>query len=312
LLPISWLFAGIVTRRNSRIGWRAPVPVICSGNATVGGAGKTTVTLDLANRLRSRGIAVHILLRGYRGAARGTRRVQPDDTVFLTGDEALLLAEAAPTWIGADRAASARCAIAAGAELLLLDDGLQNQSLAKTASLLIVDGVTGFGNGLVFPAGPLREPVAAATLRCSLAVLIGPDVTNSRRMLQTRLPVLHAELVQNEEISVLVGKRTLAFTGIAFPKKFFTALEQAGLVIVERKAFPDHHIFTQSELVHLETAAQEFGAVLATTPKDAVRLPNAMAVHVVGVHLAWGTEAALEVLLDRFIFAQNLHHTAVW
>ena len=122
---------------------------------------------------------MHFLLRGYGGAIRGPHRVTPDDTAAQVGDEALLLAAVAPTWTGADRAASARAAVAAGAQVLVLDDGLQNPGLHKDLSLLVVDGASGFGNGRVLPAGPLREPVAAGAARCQAAVLIGPDAAGA-------------------------------------------------------------------------------------------------------------------------------------
>ena len=161
LSPLAAVTAAATAHRVTRPGWRAAVPVICCGNVTVGGAGKTTLALDLGARLSARGHLVHFLLRGYRGVVRGPHRVTAGDTATMVGDEALLLAAVAPTWIGADRAASARAAVAAGAQVLVLDDGLQNPGLHKDLSLLVVDGATGFGNGRVLPAGPLREPVAA-------------------------------------------------------------------------------------------------------------------------------------------------------
>jgi len=303
LSPLSCAAAAIVARRVARAGWRAPVPVLCCGNASVGGAGKTTLALDLAHRLSARGIAVHVLLRGYRGSARGPRRVMPGDTASTTGDEALLLARAAPTWTGADRAASARLAIADGAEILLMDDGLQNASLEKTVSLLVVDGATGFGNGRVLPAGPLREPVSAAAARCQAVVLIGLDSRGAANQLPSRIPILRAELVQDEEIAALSGHRVLAFAGIAFPDKFFAGLERAGVALSGREAFADHHIFTARELARLEAKARQLGAILVTTPKDAVRLPSKTDVRVVNVRLAWEHEAAIEALLDRLVGA---------
>jgi tetraacyldisaccharide 4'-kinase len=301
LAPLSGVGAAITAHRMARTGWRAPVPVICCGNATVGGAGKTTLALDLAHRLVARGIAVHVLLRGYGGAARGPRRVQPGDTAAVTGDEALLLASVAPTWTGADRAASAQAAVAVGAEVLLMDDGLQNPLLAKTVSLLVVDGAAGFGNGRVLPAGPLREPVAAAAARCRAAVLIGPDVSGAAAALPPGLPVLRAELVQDAGIAEICGRRVLAFAGIAFPGKFFAGLERAGVIVAGRMAFADHHAFTGAELAGLVRKAIEMDAVLVTTPKDAVRLPADADVHVVDVRLAWEDPAAIERLLDGLV-----------
>jgi len=299
LSPLSAIGTAITARRVARPGWRAPVPVICCGNVTVGGAGKTTLVLDLAQRLRKRGCAVHILLRGYKGASRGVHRVQPDDTAAMVGDEALLLAEIAPTWTGADRAASAAAAVAARATVLLMDDGLQNPSLCKDLSFLVIDGATGFGNNRVLPAGPLREPVEAGAARCQAAVLIGPDATG----IAVPLPILRADLVQGPEIEALRGQRVLAFAGIARPEKFFQPLEAAGAEVVDKVPFPDHHFYTRRELEGLLDRARALDAVPVTTPKDAVRLPPDIRaqVRVVGVSVAWADGAALDTLLNSVI-----------
>jgi tetraacyldisaccharide 4'-kinase len=287
LSPMSAIGAALTAARVARPGWRAPVPVICCGNVTVGGAGKTTLVLDLAQRLADRD--VHILLRGYGGSARGVHRVASGDSAALVGDEALLLAQLAPTWTSPNRAASARAAIEAGAKLLLMDDGLQNPTLAKTASLLVIDGATGFGNTRVLPAGPLREPVQTAAARCHAAILIGDDATNATAHLPPTLPILTADLVQDQEIATLAGRKVLAFAGIARPEKFFTPLRQAGANLVAARSFPDHHPYTASELARLLQDARQAQAIPVTTPKDAVRLPPAIRtqVTVIGVTLRW-------------------------
>ena len=301
LSPLSAIGSALTARRIARAGWLAPVPVVCCGNVTVGGAGKTTLVLDLAHRLSGR--SVHILLRGYGGASTGTHRVAPNDPASLVGDEALLLAQVAPTWTGADRAASARAAIQAGAEMLLMDDGLQNPTLAKTLSIMVIDGRTGFGNGRVLPAGPLREPVAAAAARCQAAVLIGPDATRALTRLPPNLPVLLADLRQDPSIATLAGRRVVAFAGIALPEKFFTPLRDAGAVIAAARPFPDHHAYTAAELDKLLREATEQDALLVTTPKDAVRLPPAIRsrVIVIGVGLNWREPSEIDQLLDRII-----------
>lgn len=303
LSPLSAIGTAITARRMARPGWKAPVPVVCCGNVTVGGAGKTTLVLDLAQLLSDRGAAVHILLRGYGGSSRGPHRVAAGDTAVDVGDEALLLAAVAPTWTGADRAESACAAVAAGASVLLMDDGLQNPGLHKDVSLLVIDGATGFGNGRVLPAGPLREPTAAGAARCQAAVLIGADATGALAQLPAALPVLRASLVQGDEILSLRNKSVLAFAGIARPEKFFTPLEKAGALIAARVPFPDHHPYTRRDLDALMEQAARLDAIAVTTPKDAVRLPPDIRarVQVVGVGLAWEDEAALTALLDGIV-----------
>ncbi len=295
----------MTARRVARPGWQAPVPVVCCGNVTVGGAGKTTLVLDLAHRLRERGTRVHILLRGYGGSSHGVRRVMPNDPSTLVGDEALLLAQVAPTWTGANRAASARCAIAAGAEILLMDDGLQNPTLQKTLSLLVIDGATGFGNGRVLPAGPLREPVRAAVARVHAAVLIEPETSGASRQLPYSLPILCARLVQDAAVHTLAGRRVLAFAGIALPDKFFAPLRDAGAIVAQARRFPDHHPYSDRDLEDLIRSAAALDALLVTTPKDAVRLPAKVRqqVTVIGVRLAWDNQRQIDEILQKVIDA---------
>jgi tetraacyldisaccharide 4'-kinase len=299
LSPFASITAAVTARRVARPGWRAAVPVICCGNVTIGGAGKTTLALDLGVRLAARGRTVHFLLRGYGGAVRGPHRVAPGDTAVQVGDEALLLAAVAPTWTGADRAASARAAVAAGAQTLVLDDGLQNPGLHKDLSLLVVDGASGFGNGRVLPAGPLREPVAAGAARCQAAVLIGPDSAGVAALLPP--PVLRADLRPGPEIAAYVGRRVLAFAGIARPDKFFAMLAEAGVAVAGTMPFPDHHPFSEADMHRVLDAAARVGAAPVTTPKDAVRLSAAFRdrIGVIGVSLAWDDPAALDAVLAQ-------------
>jgi tetraacyldisaccharide 4'-kinase len=300
LSPLAALTAAATARRVAKAGWQAPIPVICCGNVTVGGAGKTTLALDLGQRLTAQGHVVHFLLRGYGGTLRGLHRVTPADTAAQVGDEALLLAPVAPTWIGADRAASARAAVAAGAELLILDDGLQNSSLHKDLSFLVVDGATGFGNGRVLPAGPLREPIATGAARCHAAVLIGPDATGAASALN--LPLLRASLRPGSEIADWIGRRAFAFAGIARPDKFFTMLADAGVHVAGTLPFPDHHSFSEADLRRVLDQAARLDAYPVTTPKDAVRLAAAWRDRfgVIGVSLAWDDPAAIDAPLKRF------------
>lgn len=286
----------------ARPGWVAPVPVVCCGGATAGGAGKTTLAMDIGNRLRARGRDAHFLLRGYGGSVKGPVLVQPGrHDSEAVGDEALLLAALAPTWVSADRAAGAQRAVAQGAGAIVMDDGLQNPTLAKTLSLLTIDGGYGFGNGHVIPAGPLRESVAAAAARCDAAVLIGADDTGALAALPPGLPVLRGDLVPGPEMAELAGENVFAFCGIANPRKFFTTLRQGGAVVAGTESFADHYPFDAGDLRALLQQAERLGAIPVTTRKDWVRMPPEFQsqVRVVSVSLRWDDPAAVDALLER-------------
>ena len=301
LSPVAAFYGATTARRMRRPGWRAPVPVICCGNATAGGSGKTTVALDIGRRLSNRGIAVHFLLRGYGGTLRGPVRVDPavhDSTAV--GDEALLLAAERPAWVSADRAAGARAAVAAGAQAIVMDDGLQNPTLEKDLSRLIVDGGYGFGNGRIIPAGPLREPVRDAAARSRAAVMIGPDETGAGALLPPELPMLRAALKPGPEAELLAGQLVFAFCGIGNPTKFFATLAEAGLVLAGREAFADHYPFDEGDMRDLLAEAEELRAIPVTTRKDYVRLPPAFRSRVtaVTIRLEWAEPTQIEALLE--------------
>jgi tetraacyldisaccharide 4'-kinase len=301
LAPFEPVTVWLTARRLARGGWRAPVPVICCGNATIGGAGKTTLALDLGRRLAARGLRVGFVTRGYRGSLPGVVRVDPTRHIAAeVGDEPLLLAAVAPTWRGADREAAMRDAVAAGMQAIVADDGLQNPAFAHAARLLVVDGESGFGNGHLLPAGPLRERVADAASRCVAAVLIG-DRAGVAASLPGTLSVLRARLVPDAAARALAGQRVVAFAGLARPEKFFGMLRELRVELAATRGFADHHAFATAELEALAALADD--AVLATTPKDAARLPPAWRarVHVAGVGLEWEDEAALAALLDRVL-----------
>lgn len=301
--PLQAITARTTARRLARPGWRAPVPVVCCGNVGIGGAGKTTLALDLAVGLRHRGLAVHCLTRGYGGRS-GTTPLRVDThrhDSTLVGDEALLLAEVAPCWVGRDRAASARAAIAAGARILLMDDGLQNPGLVQDWPLLVIDGTVGFGNNRLLPAGPLREPIETATARACCAILIGNDLADAGKRLPSAMVRLRADLEMDPALTMLRGRRLLAFAGIARPAKFFDALSALGLTLADRQGYPDHHHYRPRTLDRLRRDANRLDALLVTTPKDAVRLPPDLraTVHIARVSLRWRDPTARDDLLDR-------------
>lgn len=307
LSPLGRLTEWATARRVARPGWRASVPVFCCGNVGIGGAGKTTVVLDLLRRLQELGGRPHALLRGYGGRERGPLLVKPGvHDARRVGDEALLLAEMAPTWVSADRASGAQAALAQGADAIVMDDGLQNPGLVKDCSLLVIDGGFGFGNSCLLPAGPLREPVAAAAARCQAAVLIGADAHGALGQLPAGFPVLRVDLVP-----ILHGldpaARYFAFAGIGRPEKFFDGLRAGGITLAGTRSFADHHLYTRAELAALAQSAGAAGAVLLTTPKDRARLAPAQrrGIAVADVGLAWAEETSLDVLILRTLRGQE-------
>ena len=305
LAPLGTLYDGAGQLRTSLTrAAHLPRPVVCVGNLTAGGAGKTPVAIAIARWFLSRGKAPHFLIRGYGGKAAGPLRVDPTrHNSRDVGDEALLLAATAPTWVGRDRAASGRAACRAGADLLIMDDGLQNPELAKDLALVAIDGGYGFGNGLVIPAGPLRESVAHGLARANAIVMIGGDSTGVGPALEKVLPLLSAHLLPDPSAKTLAGKRVLAFAGIGRPGKFFATLEELGCTLVKRFAYADHHVYDPAEIMQLVEEAHAQGAILVTTEKDFVRFPpeaRPMAT-AVPVHLEWRDPAALDELLRPFL-----------
>ncbi|HEX3954945.1 MAG TPA: tetraacyldisaccharide 4'-kinase [Stellaceae bacterium] len=284
--------------------YRAPVPVVCVGNLIAGGAGKTPVVLALA-ALAGGEYDVHVVTRGYGGRLAGPVRVDPSrHDALAVGDEPLLIAPHAPCWVARDRAAGIRAAVAAGAAAIILDDGLQNPSVTKDLSLVVVDAGYGFGNNRVMPAGPLREPVAAGLARADAIVLIGDDA-EPVSLHGARCPILHATLAP------LAGERfrgvpIVAFAGIGRPEKFFASLRGVGAMLAATYPFPDHHGFADAEIDRLRAEADTAGARLVTTAKDWVRLAPEMraGIEVFEVELRWHHPDAM-----RRIFTETLRQT---
>ena len=277
LEPAGLAYGAATARRMRAEGERAGQPTICVGNFVAGGAGKTPAALALARMLISDGRRVAFLSRGYGGAERiEPLLVDPNaHNAAMVGDEPLLLAKLAPCWVGADRVRSARKAVEAGANVLILDDGLQNPSLVKDLAFAVVDGETGFGNGLCVPAGPLRAPVSdQLPLVRALIVLGGDDAAAARiASLAPAKPLIRASLEPDALAAApLIGREVVAFAGIARPEKFYATLRRVGAQIVLTRDFPDHHPYTAREVEALVEEAAGRGALLATTEKDVARL----------------------------------------
>ena len=312
LAPAGAVYGAITAQRMARPGRSLAIPVVCVGNFVVGGAGKTPVTLDLVRRLIRRAERPAVLSRGYGrdSAAAALLRVEPGrHGAREAGDEPLLLARLAPTYVAADRLAGAAAAIADGATILVLDDGLQNPALAKSLSLAVVDGEAGIGNGACLPAGPLRAPMTSQWRFVSALCVIGPGRAGDTLAEEARrraIPVLRARLEpEPAAVATLGGRRLLAFTGIGRPEKFFRTIETCGLDLVARRAFPDHHPFGPEDRRLLLADAEAHDADLVTTEKDRVRLPPDFPVLVLPVSLRFDDVAALDSLLDGLSTARR-------
>ncbi|PHS26017.1 MAG: tetraacyldisaccharide 4'-kinase [Robiginitomaculum sp.] len=284
LSPLSWLVIMAGRARQHRvIPTHVPVPVICLGNVTLGGTGKTPLALALATHLQAAGQTPAFLSRGYGGKLRGPVLVEPaHHSARDVGDEALLLARCAPTVIARGRVAGARHLAALGASVIIMDDGFQNPYLAKDVSLLVIES-NGFGNGRVLPAGPLREPLDDALARANAIIFMGKDDPG----FETVLPVFRAALVN--PVAPPEGP-LLAFAGIGRPQKFFDALRESGADLLQEIAFDDHHPFSAAEITRLHSWAAGENAKLITTEKDYVRLPEPLRD---GIY-SWPVEAHFE------------------
>lgn len=278
LAGVGWVYGAVTVRRMARPGARCQVPVLCVGNFIAGGAGKTPTAIAVARALLEAGHRPVFLTRGYGGAHRGAPL-----TVDLlrhgagdVGDEALLLARVAPTLVAADRVAAAAAAVALGASVVIMDDGMQNPALAKDFTLAVVDGTRGHGNGLCVPAGPLRAPVAAQAhhVQAILAIGLGPGMIEAAEIAKgAGKPVFRADLLVEDAVADrLAGQKVLAFAGIGHPEKFYETLSGLYARVVVARPFPDHHPFSDSEAEALCAEAREKKLTLVTTEKDAVRL----------------------------------------
>lgn len=277
LAPFGFVYGAVAERRMAMRGVSAGVPVLCVGNFTLGGAGKTPTAIMLARMLTQAGERPFCLSRGYGGDVEGPKLVHAGtDVAARVGDEPLLLAGAAPTIISRDRIAGAAFACAQGAGLIVMDDGLQNSSLQKNFTLAVVDAQRGVGNGYIFPAGPLRAPLAAQLAHSDALLVVGEGAGASDVIEQARartLDIFRGRLVSDPAgPAALKGKKVLAFAGIGDPEKFFATAVEAGVAVAERRAFDDHHRFTAEEAAELIMQAEHSGLALLTTEKDRARM----------------------------------------
>jgi tetraacyldisaccharide 4'-kinase len=277
LRPLGALYGAIAAKRLQRKGMDAGIPVLCVGNYHVGGAGKTPTVLALAKLLRDLGETPVVLSRGYGGKLRGPVKVDPSRHVAAdVGDEPLMLAATLPVVVARQRVDGVPLARSLGASVILMDDGFQSPVVAKDASLIVIDGDRGLGNGRVFPAGPLRAPLRPQIARTDALVIVGNGTAAdavATEIAALGRPVLRAHLKPDETIvAKLRGKRVLAFAGIGDPARFFATLRASGIEMVQSRAFADHHAFSKAETDALIAEAGRDALTLVTTEKDLARL----------------------------------------
>jgi tetraacyldisaccharide 4'-kinase len=286
-------FHGLSVKLKIRTGSDVGIPVICVGNLTAGGSGKTPIAIAIAEALRAQGRKPFFLTRGYGGREHGPALATRAHSAAVMGDEALVLARHAQTVVSRDRVAGARLAVAKGADAIVMDDGHQNFGLYKSLSLIVVDAASGFGNGFQIPAGPLREPVEQGLARADAVILVGngnPDLAGFLK------PVLRARLAADGE--GFAGKSVFAFAGIGRPEKLIDSLVESGALLTGSCFFADHHRYSEDEITELRAVAGD--AQLVTTEKDFVRMtvPQREGIQMLKVKAIFDDPAALTALLD--------------
>lgn len=297
LAPLGALYgASVAWKARYAAPYRAKAQVICVGNLTAGGSGKTPVALAIGARLAAKGRKCFFLTRGYGGSEPGPYQVAPGDGAERVGDEALLLSQAGPAIVARDRAEGAALAVARSADTIVMDDGHQNFALAKDLSFVVVDGEAGFGNGRMIPAGPLRESVRQGLKRADAVIVMGPGNPDLRGYSG---PVLRARL--EPEGAFLKGKRVFVFAGIGRPEKFLATVKSAGATVTGMQFFADHRPFRQGEITNLKARAGD--SLLVTTEKDFVRLAqkDRAGVALLKVHALFDDPARLDDLLNRTV-----------
>jgi tetraacyldisaccharide 4'-kinase len=276
LLPTSLVYGMVAGRRMKRRGETAALPVICIGNFTAGGAGKTPTAVAVAELLAGSGEIPAFLTRGYGGSEPGPLQVDRRHTAREVGDEPLLLAAIAPVIVSRDRPAGTRLALESGATAIVMDDGLQNPSLVKDCAIAVVDGATGTGNGLVIPSGPLRAPMSAQWDAIDAVIIIGKGIAGegvAHEAERRGKKVFAGRLVPDgRSVEALKEAGILAFAGIGRPEKFFETLREAGIDVVEARRFPDHHAYSAEDIAHLKRVAEDRNLIPVTTEKDLARL----------------------------------------
>ncbi len=273
LIPFSyiWLLASFLNKKKPK---KFDIPVIKIGNVVAGGAGKTPTVISLTKKLINSKINTHIILKGYKSSASKSIQVKKDlHTYKEVGDEALLCAACATTWVGKNRSESINNAINNGADLVILDDGLQDESILSNLNIIVFNGYQGIGNGRIIPSGPMRENMSKAINKSNLALIIDKDENNIAKLIGDTIPIINSNLIiEDEYINNFKNKNVLAFCGIGYPDKFYKSLKEIGCNILYTKSFPDHYEYSDKDIKKLLKKSQELDTLLITTEKDHVKI----------------------------------------
>ena len=253
---------------------KGPLPIICVGNIVVGGAGKTPVALKIGKLLIKAGYKPGFISKGYAGLIKNSTLVKSWHSARSIGDESILLSEVANTWVGVDRINSARLAKEKNSNCLIMDDGFQNPTIYKDFSIIVINASQEFGNKRVMPSGPLRESIKRGLSRSNLVIVIGDPSHELKQLIPKNIPIVKAKFEIKKENKNFKGQNIIAFAGIAYPEKFFQSLTNEGAKIFKKITFPDHHIYSENDLLSLAEIANKKKSILVSTKKDFVRIPK--------------------------------------
>ncbi len=301
LFPLGCLY-NLATQLNMRrhLPRKVSIPVICIGNLTAGGTGKTPTAVSIAKIMQQQNKQPYFVSRGYGGNLHNVIVDLQQHSPQQVGDEPLLLARQAPAVVTPDRYHGAQIAEKNGANIIIMDDGFQNPKLHKDLSFLVFDGGFGIGNGWCIPAGPLRENLSSGVKRANAIIIIGEDKHNLAS--KFKLPVFHGKVVP---IAPNFSERkVIAFAGIGRPEKFYQSLRELNFELVETIDFPDHHYYSEQELNELINKAQEKSCILITTAKDMVKIPAALRPNfkVLEIEVKWENETELANFINQKLF----------
>jgi len=275
LLPFSVIYFIAIRIKyflgSSKKPYKSSIPVICIGNPTSGGAGKTPTAIALSKLLLNNNKKICFVSKGYKGNFKKTIKVDTNThTPHEVGDEAILLAQHAPCFVCNNREQGIKAAEEDGAEIIILDDGLQDRTIIKDVTISVIDGSYGLGNHLLIPAGPLRDRLDISLNHTDIVLLIGDDNNDVKKEVTEEIPIITAKMISKEVPDKSL--QYMAFAGIGMPDKFFFHLESIGLELKRRCPFPDHHVYSDRQIKSLLNDAALAESRLITTEKDAIKI----------------------------------------